>query len=84
MKAPSSQRPDGLRYEVPPPVILQKLAYSIPEAMEVTGLGRTFLYDQMSIGALKSRKLGGRRVILREDLVEFLNSSAPGEGLTTY
>lgn len=58
----------------------EKLAYSIPEAILTTGLGRTFLYDRMMSGELKSRKLGGRRVILKNDLMDYLNSSPPGQG----
>ncbi|MDC7693472.1 helix-turn-helix domain-containing protein [Asticcacaulis sp. DXS10W] len=60
----------------------EKLAYSIPEAILATGLGRTFLYDRMMSGELKSRKLGGRRVILKNDLMDYLNSSPPGQGLS--
>ncbi|ADU14142.1 helix-turn-helix domain-containing protein [Asticcacaulis excentricus] len=63
-------------------VLPEKLAYSIHEAILATGLGRTFLYDRMMSGELKSRKLGGRRVILKNDLMEYLNSSPPGQGLS--
>lgn len=49
-----------------------KIAYRIDEAVKASGLGRTFLYERMASGELKSIKVGARRLILREDLLEFL------------
>ncbi len=49
-----------------------KIAYRIDEAVKATGLGRTFLYERIATGELKSIKVGTRRLILREDLLEFL------------
>jgi hypothetical protein len=51
---------------------LQREAFSVPEAVEVSGLGRTSLYEAMNTGVLRSRKFGRRRVILRSDLLAFL------------
>lgn len=50
----------------------QKLAYRIDEAVKASGLGRSFLYERMADGSLKSIKIGGRRLILRDDLLRFL------------
>jgi excisionase family DNA binding protein len=50
----------------------QKLAYRIDEAVKASGLGRSFLYERMADGSLKSVKIGGRRLILRDDLLRFL------------
>jgi len=55
-----------------------KLAYRIDEAVKATGLGRTFLYERMTRGELKSIKVGGRRLILHSDLVEFLTNFNSG------
>jgi len=55
-----------------------KLAYGVDEAVTATGLGRTFLYERMATGELKSIKVGGRRLILHSDLVEFLTNSSTG------
>jgi len=55
---------------------LEKLSYRINEAVRVSGLGRTFLYEKIATGELKAIKIGGRRLIMRTDLVEFLRSSA--------
>lgn len=52
-----------------------KIAYRIDEAIKASGLGRTFLYERMASGELKSVKLGGRRLILHTDLVDFLTRS---------
>lgn len=51
-----------------------KLAYSVPEAVKATSLGRTYIYGKIAEGALRSRKIGNRRVILRADLIEFLQN----------
>ena len=51
-----------------------RLAYSVAEAAEATGLGRTTLYNLISSGTLPSRKIGKRRVIRRVDLEELISS----------
>lgn len=51
----------------------QKLAYRIDEAVKASGLGRSFLYERMADGSLKSVKIGGRRLIMRDDLLRFLS-----------
>jgi excisionase family DNA binding protein len=47
---------------------------SISEACRVAGLGRTKLYEAIGAGQLKARKYGKRRIILRDDLREFLTN----------
>jgi excisionase family DNA binding protein len=44
------------------------LAYSIPEACALTGVGRTTIYKAIRAGRLRARKLGTRTLILDEDL----------------
>lgn len=53
---------------------MQKLSYSINEVPALTGLGRTSLYSYIKLGKLKSRKVGKRRIILKEDLENFLKN----------
>ena len=39
------------------------MAYTVPNAMRVSGLGRTLLYEKMRSGELASRSVGRRRLI---------------------
>ncbi|WKL58003.1 helix-turn-helix domain-containing protein [Asticcacaulis sp. ZE23SCel15] len=59
----------------PAPQNPPKLAYRIDEAVRATGLGRSFLYERMAEGSLKSVKIGGRRLILQDDLMAFLRGA---------
>lgn len=51
-----------------------KIAYSIVEVAQVTGLSRSKIYEEMDAGRLMSRKAGKRRIILHADLVSYLTS----------
>ena len=51
---------------------LQREGLSIVEACTIAGIGRTKIYEAISSGALKARKFGKRRIILRGDLHAFL------------
>lgn len=53
-----------------------KLAYRIDEAVKASGLGRTFIYEHIAKGALQSIKVGGRRLILHDELVQFLTRAS--------
>jgi excisionase family DNA binding protein len=54
---------------------LNRLAYSIPQAVEATSIGRSLLYKQIKAGNLKTFKIGTRTLIAAEDLVAWLNKS---------
>jgi excisionase family DNA binding protein len=47
---------------------------SVPEACVVAGVSRSTLYIELSKGSIKAKKLGGRTLILRSDLLEWLHS----------
>ena len=51
---------------------MEKLAYSIPEVVAATGLGRTSVYSEMDSGRLASVKVGKRRLITVEALKAWL------------
>lgn len=51
---------------------LEKLVYTIPEAMKVSTLGRTSIYRHIKDGRLKVVHLGGRVVIPATNLKKFL------------
>ena len=53
---------------------IQKLSYSIAETVELTGLGRSTLYEEIHSNRLRARKIGRRTIILAEDLSSFLAS----------
>ena len=50
----------------------ERLAYSVDEAAQLTGLSRDLLYDQMRRGNLPYVKIGRRRLITRQHLQQFL------------
>jgi excisionase family DNA binding protein len=54
----------------------RKLAYSIPETVAATGIGRSTIYKHIKAGTLRATRIGGRTVILAEHLTAWLNSFA--------
>jgi excisionase family DNA binding protein len=65
----------------------ERLAYSVDEVAQLTGLSRDLLYDEMRRGHLAYLKVGRRRLITRQHLDQFLNatpeSSARAPGART-
>lgn len=51
---------------------LPRLAFSIAEAVEILGVGRTLLYEAIRNGDLKTIKVGRRRLIRPEAIAEWL------------
>jgi excisionase family DNA binding protein len=49
-------------------------ALSVAQACAILGLGKTKVYELIDSRALKARRLGRRRLILRRDLQEFLEA----------
>lgn len=45
----------------------QKFAHSIAEFAQLSGLGRSFLYEQIKSGQLPVRKAGRRTLILHQE-----------------
>ena len=54
----------------------QKLALRINEATAICGLSRSTLYKLVSEDKLRAIKIGGRRLIMRDDLLALLNSGS--------
>lgn len=50
------------------------IAYTIPEAVQASGIGRSTLYEKIADGSLPARKLGRRTLILRADLEAMISS----------
>ena len=54
------------------------MAYSVEEAAEQLGIGRTLAYELIREGRLSSIKLGNRRLVPHSDLVAFLDGLRHG------
>ena len=68
----------------------RKFAFGVEEAAELSGLGRTSLYQDIKDGRLPARKRGRRTIVLAKDLRRYLEnlprkgapaaaSAAPGQ-----
>jgi excisionase family DNA binding protein len=53
-----------------------KLALRVNEASVAAGISRSTIYKLMSSGQLRTTKVGGRRLVLREDLQKLLLAGA--------
>jgi excisionase family DNA binding protein len=58
--------------EIDPSDNTDRLAYSPGEAARLIGVGRTFVYEQFETGALRSVKVGRRRLVTRKAIEDFL------------
>jgi excisionase family DNA binding protein len=56
----------------PQPQQQPPLAYTIPEAVKVSRIGRTRLYEAIKDGSLRAKKLGRTTLILPDDLARYL------------
>jgi excisionase family DNA binding protein len=59
----------------------QKLAYSIDDVTKLTGVGRSFVYEQIKAGRLVVKKAGRRTLIFDTDLKAWL-AGLPGKAPT--
>lgn len=53
---------------------MDKLAVTISEAVQISGIGRTNLYKLFKDGSLKPRKSGSRTLVIVDELKEYLKS----------
>jgi excisionase family DNA binding protein len=60
---------------------MNKLAFTITQAVALCPFGRSLLYEEIRKGRLPARKIGRRTFILRSDLERFLTEMPViGEG----
>lgn len=52
----------------------QKLAYSIAELSKETSLSRATIYEHIRMGLLQRMKIGGRTIVLHDEVVRWLSS----------
>lgn len=53
---------------------MQKLAYTIEEAVGEGAGSRTIIYEAINAGKLKAKKRGKRTIILADDLIAYLEA----------
>lgn len=53
------------------------ISVTIDEAVSITGIGRTKLYEALKTGELQAKKLGKKTLILKDDLEDFLANLEP-------
>lgn len=51
----------------------EPLVYSVEQAADLLGIGRTFMFRLVITGEIESFKIGNRRKITREALDEFID-----------
>jgi excisionase family DNA binding protein len=59
--------------------MMEKLAYTVKEAIRATGIPKSTLYEEISAGRLASRKMPGKTLLLRADLERFLEALPVGQ-----
>jgi len=52
----------------------QTAAFTVVEFLDWARIGRTTFYSQVNEGKIKTRKLGKKTLILREDALAWLNA----------
>lgn len=57
----------------------ERIAYTIKQATEATGLSKSFIYRLLKDGFLTRRKIGKRTFLLRDDLEEFFRTRPTGK-----
>jgi excisionase family DNA binding protein len=72
----NSEPPEIEASRAGPDPAAERLAYSVDEVAQLTGLSRDLLYDQMRRGNLPYVKIGRRRLITRQHLQQFLGVSS--------
>jgi excisionase family DNA binding protein len=68
----------------PKPSLDTRLAFSPAEAARLAGIGRTTLYEALGSGALRSFKIGSRRLITVEALKAWLADAERGSREAGY
>ena len=53
-----------------------RIAHSIAETEDVSGICKTKIYEDINAGRLRVRKMGRRTVVLTEDLLAWLRGDA--------
>lgn len=57
---------------------MQNLLLSVPQAARVLGVGRSTVYEKIASGAIRSVKIGSRRLVPTENIEAFVASLGEG------
>jgi excisionase family DNA binding protein len=57
-----------------PAASVQPLAISIRDAVSIAGISRSLLYQEIAAGRLRSLRIGARRLLLLDDLRDWLTA----------
>ncbi len=55
------------------PDVPERLVYSVDEAADLLGIGRTFMYHLVANGEIESFKIGNRRKIPRDAISQYID-----------
>lgn len=56
---------------------MEKSFYTVAEIIEITGLGRTKVYEEINSNALKANKCGARTLVSTESFAEWSKNLKP-------
>lgn len=56
---------------------MEKVFYTVAEIIEITGLGRTKVYEEINSNALKAKKCGTRTLVTAESFHEWSKNLKP-------
>lgn len=68
LSAPKAAEPSSMPFA-------QRITFTIEDACEVTGLGRTKLYELIGAGRIVTTKVGRRRLVVVRSLLALLDSN---------
>ena len=60
-----------------PPRALLPISVTVPNALNITGLGRTKFYELIAEGRIKTLKIGTRTLVVYESLRALIEGGAP-------
>lgn len=77
-------RRGGRQLQVPQggmaPALPEALAYRVRDAAHLMGMGRSKVFELIKDGLLPARKVGGATIVLRADLIAFLERAPRTHG----
>jgi predicted DNA-binding transcriptional regulator AlpA len=54
--------------------VMVPIALDIPSACRLAGFGRSTLYEEIKRGAIQTRRIGRKRLVLTESLVAYIHA----------